>query len=55
MAEELLRNLPSVDKLLQTPEGTEWERTYGHELTVEAIRETLAAIRRAILSGEPEG
>lgn len=53
MAEELLRHLPSVDKLLQTPEGTEWERTYGHELTVEAIRETLAAIRRAILSSEP--
>jgi L-seryl-tRNA(Ser) seleniumtransferase len=51
--EERLRRLPSVDRLLQIPAGRECEAVFGHDLTVEAMRETLDAARRRILSGEP--
>lgn len=40
-----LRNLPSVDKLLHSPEGLEWVASYGRDLTLQAIRETLEHIR----------
>ncbi len=40
-----LRDLPSVDQLLQTPQGQGWEASYGHTLTVEAIRTALEDVR----------
>ena len=51
--EERLRRLPSVDRLLQIPAGRECEAVFGHDLTVEAMREILDAARRRIVSGEP--
>ena len=51
--EEHLRQLPSVDRLLKTAEEREWDEAFGHDLTVEAIRETLHAVRQQILSGQP--
>ena len=54
-----LRRLPSVDSLLQSSEGANLAESFGHALTVEAMRETLDDIRRRILAGgaapaEPE-
>lgn len=42
---ESLRDLPSVDQLLQTPQAAEWMVEYGRPLTVEAIRSALAELR----------
>jgi L-seryl-tRNA(Ser) seleniumtransferase len=36
-----LRDLPSVDQLLQSPQSQEWIAFYGRPLTVEAIRSVL--------------
>lgn len=41
-----LRNLPSVDKLLQSSDGVEWMAYYGRALTIQAVRETLEQIRQ---------
>lgn len=41
-----LRSLPSVDLLLQEPLVLSWIETYGRQLTVEAIRQTLDQIRQ---------
>jgi L-seryl-tRNA(Ser) seleniumtransferase len=43
-----LRKLPSVDALLQTREGARLEKTYGHDLTVSAIREAVGNVRRKV-------
>jgi len=40
-----LRALPSVDRILQTGLASEWVAFYGHPLTVDAIRITLAEVR----------
>ncbi|HHL22013.1 MAG TPA: L-seryl-tRNA(Sec) selenium transferase [Aliiroseovarius sp.] len=48
-----LRNLPSVDRLLQTEAVAELAARWGHTLTVAAIRETLDAARAAIRAGGP--
>ncbi len=40
-----LRNLPSVDKLLNTQEGREFIDQYGHELTTDAFRTALDGVR----------
>lgn len=40
-----LRNLPSVEQLLQTRLAARWVSTYGRPLTLEAIRSTLAEVR----------
>ena len=40
-----LRNLPSVDKLLQTEEASELFFDYGRSLTTDAFRQTLEAAR----------
>ena len=36
-----LRNLPSVDKLINTPQGREWMASFGRPLTIDAIRSML--------------
>jgi L-seryl-tRNA(Ser) seleniumtransferase len=46
-----LANLPSVDKLLNTPPVRELAQTYGHTLTTAAIRASLAKARQEILGG----
>jgi L-seryl-tRNA(Ser) seleniumtransferase len=40
-----LRDLPSVDQLLQSSQSQEWIATYGRPLTVEAIRNALNEAR----------
>jgi len=50
---EELRKLPSVDRLLQHPDVAKAMTDYGRSLTTDAIRETLAGAREAILAGQP--
>lgn len=40
-----LRALPSVDQLLNDPQVNQWLAAFGRPLTLEAVRETLAAVR----------
>ena len=49
----LLRQLPAVDHLLETPAGRQLQRQYGRDLTVTACREALASRRQAILDNNP--
>lgn len=37
--------LPSVDRLLNTPIANEWRVLYGHDETVAALRQVLAEAR----------
>lgn len=46
-----LRDLPSVDQLLQTPEVQSWTAEYGRPLTVEAARSVLAEARKGFAAG----
>jgi L-seryl-tRNA(Ser) seleniumtransferase len=50
--QEELRNLPSVDRLLQHGAVAALVARWGHDLTVEAARETVDAARHAIREGE---
>ena len=50
-AQELLRSLPGVDKLLQSTAVSPLLEEYGRNLTVEALRHSLEQTRAAILSG----
>ncbi len=43
-----LRKLPSVNALLQTPDGIDYVEDYGHDLTVAAIRQVLGNIRKKV-------
>lgn len=47
-----LRNLPSVDKLLQMPLTLDLVAEYGRDLTVDALRTTLDKQRQALLTGK---
>jgi L-seryl-tRNA(Ser) seleniumtransferase len=47
-----LRKLPSIDKLLQDETSRALAQAYSHDLTVEALRQTLDAARQAILAGQ---
>ncbi len=49
--QQLLRELPSVDQLLQTPMVTDMVANYGRELTTTALRQSLETTRTAILQG----
>ncbi len=51
MDRTLLRNLPSVDRLLAHPEAVRLIGSYGRSLTVEALRTALDAAREALLAG----
>ncbi len=46
-----LRQLPSVDRLLGEQAAQELSATYGHSQAVEALRETLDAVRDAVRAG----
>ena len=50
--QNLLRSLPGVDKLLQSAAVSPLLAEYGRNLTVNALRHSLAQIRAAILAGE---
>jgi L-seryl-tRNA(Ser) seleniumtransferase len=51
MTQDQLRNLPSVDALLQEHTLRDLEHRYGHTLVVEACRAALDAARKTILAG----
>ncbi len=48
---DLLRSLPSVDRLLREPQVQALLGQYEHEAVVEAVREALEAARQRILAG----
>lgn len=48
-----LRDLPSVDHLLQSEEAAELIAVYGRSLTLQALRDQLEAARAAIRDGNP--
>ena len=50
--QSLLRQLPSVDRLLASPLGLDLSESYGRELVTEAVRAALDAVRSAVLSGK---
>jgi L-seryl-tRNA(Ser) seleniumtransferase len=47
-----LRNLPSVEQLLQTPAATDLMKRYGRPLTVNAVRAALDQVRRQARSSQ---
>jgi L-seryl-tRNA(Ser) seleniumtransferase len=47
----LLRELPSIDRLLKLPVVIELAAEYGRSLTLEALRHTLEAVRADIFNG----
>jgi len=49
-----LRNLPSIDRLLHHAAAFDLERTYGHDLLVEALREELEQVRARILADQAD-
>ncbi len=55
MKVELLRQLPSVENLLQTVDATSLVAVYGRPATLEAIRGALAQARDAIGAGKQSG
>ena len=46
-----LRDLPSIDRLLQSELASEMETIYGRELTLQALRDTLEAARSQNVEG----
>jgi L-seryl-tRNA(Ser) seleniumtransferase len=48
----LLRDLPSVDRLLNTAVAVDMTLAYGRTLTVESLRQSLDTARSTILSGQ---
>jgi L-seryl-tRNA(Ser) seleniumtransferase len=56
MTDNPLRNLPSVTQVLDAPAVVALRAEYGHERTVEAVRETLAGIRESVrAAGSTDG
>ncbi|MFH1091942.1 MAG: L-seryl-tRNA(Sec) selenium transferase, partial [Pseudomonadota bacterium] len=51
--QEILRRLPQVDSLLEEPEIRRLIEELPRRLVVKAVRETLEAVRRAIMT-EPD-
>jgi L-seryl-tRNA(Ser) seleniumtransferase len=50
--QDRLRQLPGVDKLLQTPAVEGWVALYGRDLVLEALRAALEQARQAIMQGQ---
>jgi len=48
-----LRDIPSVDHLLNHPQAASLISTFGHALSVQAFREQLELARQAVLEGTP--
>jgi L-seryl-tRNA(Ser) seleniumtransferase len=49
-----MRDIPSVDHLLQSPVGDRWIEAYGRPLTVQAVRHQLDAARQLIQAREDD-
>ena len=49
--QKLLSQLPSVDEILKSGQGTAWLTTHPRRFVLQAIREALDARRRDILNG----
>ena len=54
MNEQLLRSLPRVDVLCQSPELALLRTEYGEKALVEAVRQVLSQLRQGILDGKIE-
>ena len=48
-----LRDIPSIDHLLNHPQAASLLSAYGHALSVQAFREQLALTRQVVLEGAP--
>jgi L-seryl-tRNA(Ser) seleniumtransferase len=56
MGDNPLRNLPSVTQVLDAPAVVALRAEYGHDRTVEAVRETLASLRESVrAAGSADG
>lgn len=53
MKDALLRKIPSVDALLQSPEGIRLVGLHGHDAVVRAARDETDELRRWIISRDP--
>lgn len=49
---KLLASLPSVDELLKSEQGAEWQRSFPRRYVLRAIRETIEKYRALILKNE---
>jgi L-seryl-tRNA(Ser) seleniumtransferase len=49
--QELLSSLPSVDEILRSNQGIEWQNTYRRRYVIQAIREVIDQRRKDILKG----
>jgi L-seryl-tRNA(Ser) seleniumtransferase len=49
-----LRDLPSVDLIIQTPQVQEWIVSYGRPLTIDAIRSVLSQVRSRFAQDESQ-
>ena len=54
-AQDQLRQLPNIDRLLQTPCCLGWCESYGRGLVLEALRDAVDAARELIRQGAPYG
>ena len=50
--QQLLASLPSVDEILKSGEGLEWQKAYPRRYVLRAIREVIDESRRAILKDD---
>lgn len=50
--QQLLADLPSVDEILKSAEGLQWQKTYPRRYVLQAIREIIDRNRQAILRAE---
>ncbi|MGO9611841.1 MAG: L-seryl-tRNA(Sec) selenium transferase [Dissulfurispiraceae bacterium] len=49
---DFLSSLPSVDELLKSQDGMQWQQLYPRPYVLQAIRETIQQLRDTILRGE---
>ena len=47
--QKLLKELPSVDEILKSPEGIKWCETYPRRFVLKAIREIIDIRRKEII------
>jgi L-seryl-tRNA(Ser) seleniumtransferase len=48
---ELLRKIPSVDEILKSPHGLEWQARFPRRYTLKAVRDVVESKREEILKG----
>lgn len=54
-SKELLKNLPSVDEVLRSPEGEGWLRAFPRRYVLEAVRTAIESRRRLLALGREAG